>query len=146
MVETAKAKAKAEGKVFVEEKKPEKLVSDGQVIAVGYPKVILVKTATNTNPDGCAKYSKRQSDGSCKADACTSTQRLLTLGSCEECGSVDAVSANGLECLLVAKVSAEGKCSFYTKKNAAGTACEADTCAFNQRLNIDGTCKNCSPY
>lgn len=188
-------KAKTEGKTI--ETTPAKLVSDGQVIAAGYERTILVKTATNTNPDGCAKYSRKQSDGTCKSDTCTSTQRLLTLGSCEECGNYYTVSKNGLDCNLVDKCAAteilqtdgtckactgtafpDGdltlsgktfkkeckelsqcnkltsvvvndkclKCGLYTKPNTAGTGCASDTCTSRQRLNIDGTCKDCGDY
>jgi hypothetical protein len=63
-------KAKKEGKKL--DTKPQKIISDGAVAAVGFEPKVLVKTATNQNfVNGCPPYSRKENNV-CKTDTCVS--------------------------------------------------------------------------
>lgn len=110
-------KAKKEGKKL--EEKPAKIISDGQVAAVGFEPKVLVKTATNM-VGGCPSYSRKLGN-ICKTDTCTSSQKLLKNGVCEQCPD-------------------------YYKANTGGRECELDTCEKNEYLHTDGNCKLCEDF
>lgn len=110
-------KAKKEGKKI--EEKSQKIISDGQVAAVGFEPKVLVKTATNM-VGGCPSYSRKLGN-ICKTDTCASNQKLKKDGTCE-------------------------KCPDYHKASTGGRECEVDTCKTNEILHIDGSCKLCADF
>lgn len=68
----------------------------------------------------CPSYTRKQQDGTCRADLCNFREILMPTGACS-------------------------LCSLYSKPDSSKRRCNADPCNGMQILREDGTCRDCPP-